>query len=167
MIVRPLFALLLIAGSSTCAFSQTLSTADPALFDFWLGKWSLTWKNQNGSDGRGTNLIERVLDGQVIRESFEDVQGFKGMSLSVISTRTKTWRQTWVDNQGGYIDLEAFVDGDKRGFRTQPREVNGQVVVMRMVFYDIQQDRFTWDWEASSDGGRTWTLNWRIHYQRA
>lgn len=167
MKIRQLIVLTVLFFGSTGSFAQALSPSDPALFDFWIGRWSLTWKNQNGTEGRGTNLIERVLDGQVIRENFEDVKGFKGMSLSVLNARTKTWRQAWVDNQGGYIDLEVFVEGDKRGFRTQPREVNGQTVVMRMVFYDIQKDRFTWDWEASTDGGKTWTLNWRIHYQRA
>jgi hypothetical protein len=118
MKIRQLIVLAVLFFGSTGSFAQALSPSDPGLFDFWLGRWNLTWKNQNGTEGRGTNLIERVLDGQVIRENFEDVKGFKGMSLSVLNARTKTWRQAWVDNQGGYIDLEVFVEGDKRGFRT-------------------------------------------------
>ena len=34
------------------------------------------------------------------------------------------------------------------------------------VFYDFDDQGFTWDWEATQDGGKTWTLNWRINYKK-
>lgn len=35
-----------------------------------------------------------------------------------------------------------------------------------MRFYDILPGSFTWDWEGTRDGGRTWNLRWRIYYSR-
>lgn len=137
------------------------------LFDFWVGDWDITWAN-----GRGRNTITKILDGKVIEENFVAAAGqngqppLKGRSLSVYHTATKTWRQTWVDNQGGFIVLSALVDGDKRLFQTAPRKNGDKEVVQRMVFFDIQKSRFTWNWESSTDGGKTWQLTWQIHYQR-
>jgi hypothetical protein len=39
-------------------------------------------------------------------------------------------------------------------------------IISRMVYHNIQKDAFDWDWEASSDGGKTWKNNWHIHYDR-
>jgi len=38
---------------------------------FWIGEWALTWDNADGTKGRGTNRIEKILDGKVIQENFQ------------------------------------------------------------------------------------------------
>jgi hypothetical protein len=38
---------------------------DSASFDFWVGKWNLTWDEGNGDMGKETNEIEKTLDGKV------------------------------------------------------------------------------------------------------
>jgi hypothetical protein len=35
-----------------------------------------------------------------------------------------------------------------------------------MVFFNIKPDSLDWSWEASTDGGKTWTVQWPIHYAR-
>jgi hypothetical protein len=35
-------------------------------FDFWLGRWQARWEG-----GAGTNVVEAVCEGRVIRESFD------------------------------------------------------------------------------------------------
>jgi hypothetical protein len=35
-----------------------------------------------------------------------------------------------------------------------------------MVFTDVKRDSFNWRWEATTDGGKTWTLAWRLAYKR-
>jgi hypothetical protein len=37
---------------------------------------------------------------------------------------------------------------------------------VRELFFDIENDRFSWKYETSEDGGRTWTLSWSLAYQR-
>jgi hypothetical protein len=35
-----------------------------------------------------------------------------------------------------------------------------------MVWKNISAAEFDWSWEASRDGGKTWQVNWPIHYKR-
>lgn len=59
-----------------------------------------------------------------------------------------------------------MMDGDKRIFQTERPGPEGSMMKNRMVFYDISDDSFTWDWESSTNDGETWTLNRRIFYER-
>jgi hypothetical protein len=43
---------------------------------------------------------------------------------------------------------------------------DGKEIVQRMVFKEIKNDSFTWDWEKTEDGGKTWKLEWRINYKK-
>jgi len=139
-------------------------------YDFWLGKWEATWDEGNGKVGKGTNYVHTTLDGKVIQENFEILEGqnkgFKGKSFSVYNPRKKEWRQAWADNQGGYYDFTGEKIGDKRYFKTAVFKQGDKEIIQRMVFYNIQQDSMTWDWELSVDGGKTWQLSWRINYKK-
>lgn len=139
-------------------------------YDFWLGKWEATWDEADGKKGKGTNHIHRNLDGKVIQENFEVLEGkskgFKGMSLSVYSPQKKVWKQAWADNQGGYFDFTGERDGDKRYFKTAVIQKGEQKIIQRMVFYNITKKSMTWDWEISTDGGENWKLSWRINYTK-
>lgn len=140
-------------------------------FDFWVGKWDVTWDEGEGKIGRGTNHITKTLDEKVIQENFEILEGqsvgFKGTSISVYQPRFKRWKQAWADNNGGYYDFIGKFEGDKRIFQTEVFETKeGKQFTQRMVFYDIKENSLTWDWESSMDGGKTWKLNWRINYKR-
>ena len=155
--------------TSTVAFAQPdLPSAN--YFDFWIGEWDLTWKDSDGSIGTGKNTITRILNDKVILESFEGLtgqnKGFVGKSWSVFNPQSQQWKQTWVDNQGAYLDFKAEFEGDNRMFVRNSTGPNGNEVLQRMVFKDIKAGSFTWDWESSLDGGETWTLQWRINYKR-
>lgn len=152
---------------STVSNAQELG---PESFDFWVGKWDLTWDDGDGKVGKGTNHIIKTLDDKVIQENFEAVEGqllgFKGTSLSVFNPNNKEWHQAWADNQGGYFNFVGDSDGDKKIFKTQPVERDNKTIILRMAFYDISDQALTWDWERSEDGGKTWNLSWRINYSR-
>ena len=140
-------------------------------YDFWIGSWEVSWEEGDGKTGRGTNVIEKTLDGKVIQENFRITEGnnagFKGTSISVYQPRLQKWKQAWADNNGGYFNFTGQLDGEKRIFKTEVSELkDGSKSIQRMVFYDITEDSITWDWEASNDGGKTWALNWRNFYSR-
>lgn len=168
-LISVLIFLLLIPLSS---FSQeSIENLEPGeYFDFWIGEWEVSWE-EGEEMGRGTNHIEKTLDGNVIQENFRILEGqnagFKGTSISVYRPRFDRWKQAWADNSGGYYDFTGKVDGEKRIFQTDILErEDGSRFTQRMVFYDITEDSMTWDWESSTDGGKTWSLNWRIYYER-
>ena len=134
------------------------------LFDFWLGDWDATW----GEDQHGTNRVTAILDHAVILENFDGRPSTPliGMSTSVYNVPLGKWQQTWVDNQGGYLDfIGEFADG--KMILARRANLNGRSVLQRMVWYDITPDRFEWNWERSTDEGQTWQVLWAIHYVRS
>jgi hypothetical protein len=156
-----------------CAMQSSLAApaAQPAdLFDFWLGDWNVTWSKPDGSVGKARNHVARILDGKVIEERFETDASeppplLNGRSLSVRDP-AGLWHQAWADNQGGFFALTGGIDGDRRLFSTALVPAGDQVKGQRMVFHHITRDAFTWDWEGTTDGGKTWKLLWQLDYRR-
>lgn len=140
---------------------------DSSSFDFWIGEWNLTWHDQSGMEHVGSNRVEKILDGKVIQENFSDpVSGFRGKSWSTWNPKTKTWRQVWTDNQSSFLEFTGESYDDTLVFVTEPAVVNGKNVIRRMIFYNIQEDSFNWDWQSAPEGTNDWTLLWGIRYER-
>jgi hypothetical protein len=140
---------------------STSTTAGPDALDFWVGDWMCTWDG-----GHGTNRVAKEFDEHVVVERFEclEPERWTGLSVSVHHER-HGWRQTWVDSTGNYWALDG--DAHPEGFTFAVREhEDTREVIKRMVFSDIETDRFAWRWERSDDGGTTWELLWAIDYRR-
>jgi hypothetical protein len=161
--------LLMIVGTLLClpisALAQQGTPPVPpetSQFDFWVGDWNASW----GKDMHGTNHIAKRWD-RVVVEEFNGKPGedFEGHSVSVYDTNAKCWKQTWVDSQGGYMDFTGgFADGKMTLSRSLTKD--GKAIQQRMVYYHITPGAFEWNWERSDDGGKTWNVNWNIHYTR-
>jgi hypothetical protein len=136
-------------------------------FDFWVGKWKVEWMNKDSTISEGTNTVNSILDGCAIEENFNGNPGmdFRGKSLSVYNHKHKTWQQTWVDNEGFYMLFAGGMQKDKMILSRTVETTKGPLI-QRMVFYNIQEDSFDWNWESSTDGGKYWKLNWKIKYTR-
>lgn len=143
------------------------SYPESSQFDFWIGDWLLEWQDTAGHIQSGRNAIRKEYDGCVIYESFSDsFRSFHGMSVSVFNPTTKQWQQTWVDNTGSYLDFAGeFKDGQMILSR-HARNQKGVVWLQRMVWYDISDEAFTWNWERSDDQGMNWRILWKIRYTR-
>jgi hypothetical protein len=139
-------------------------TFDGTELDFWIGEWDARW----GEVGRGTNRLTRILGDRVIREEFSGGGAndrLEGLSMSVFDPDRKLWRQTWVDDQGGYLEFVGdVVDGCFAFRRAAPED--GPTTWQRMVFRDVRPASFRWTWEVSEDGGETWAIRWDIAYRR-
>jgi hypothetical protein len=132
-------------------------------FDFWLGEWDLAW----GDGEHATNSIYLDFDDRVIVESFDGRPSIElqGMSISTYDEDAACWRQTWVDNNGGYLAFKgAYADG-RMDLRTR-REVDGRPALMRMLWSGIRHDTLTWRWQRSFDRGSSWETLWQIAYTR-
>ncbi|MBX2845701.1 MAG: hypothetical protein KTR13_05740 [Saprospiraceae bacterium] len=140
-------------------------------YDFWIGNWEVSWSEGDGKIGKGTNRIEATLNGKVLQEHFQvaagQMAGFKGTSISVFNPKNSSWKQAWADSNGGYFDFTGGVDDSGNPtFITAVNKTEQGELVQRMVFREIDQNAFVWDWEGSQDGGKTWKLNWQINYKR-
>ena len=143
------------------------SSPEARLLDFWLGEWNLTWQG-----GQGTNSITRRFGDCVIEENFEGQMPtgvFKGHSVSVYDPQLGEWRQTWVDNQGGFLAFRGGPDEDgvMRLYGEARTLPDGNTQITRMSWVDVTKDSFDWHWERSLDDGETWQMAWQIHYERA
>jgi len=156
-----------LAGETAAA--NPCEAAEQRQLDFWLGEWNLTWPGpKEGEVQHGTNSIRRVMDGCVVEENFSggDDMHLRGKSVSIFDTRAGKWKQTWVDNEGGYLDFVGDFEAGQMILSREGKRPDGTKVVQRMVFKNIAADEFDWSWESSTDGGKTWTVNWPIHYRR-
>lgn len=126
-------------------------------FDFWLGAWRVEW-DEGGVAKVGWQRVETTCDGLVVFERFtaDPVREHEGLSVSLWDARSSSWKQTWVDAAGNYLDfagglvdgemiLTCAVDDVEQPFR-------------RMRWHDIEPDAFRWSWEASADGEAWWVL---------
>lgn len=157
------------SGSAAAPPPNPCAAPEQKQLEFWVGEWNLTWPGEKqGEIGHGTNKIHRLLDSCVVQENFSGGEAIhlRGISVSIFDTRAGKWKQTWVDNEGGYLDFVGeFKDGKMILARDAVRP-DGTKVIQRMVFKNITASEFDWNWEASKDGGKTWEVMWPIHYKR-
>jgi hypothetical protein len=176
LVVGPLLVSILIGSTAATAQSPGQSQPAPApcstpefrQMDFWVGTWDVRWETGGGvTAGSGTNVITREYGGCVVQEQFDGGPGTGGLighSVSIYDAQAKRWRQTWVDNQGGYFALAGGPEGET--FVLVSHRFADQVPQARMVFEEIEPNSLTWRWQRSTDGGATWTDSWVIFYQR-
>ena len=171
MLVGLICSLLIISNATVVAQASdappACATPEHRQFDFWVGDWQLTWEGSESGQQRGTNRITERYDSCVIHEDFQALapNGLRGMSVSMYNPQTEMWRQTWVDNQGSYLEFAGgFADGVMILSRTGAR--NGEQIIWRMVWYDITESSLDWKYEMSTDDGSTWQSLWSIHYER-
>ena len=147
---------------------QPCSAPEASQFDFWVGDWTITYNDTM----HATNHVEKMMSGCTVEENFKDLHtNYTGKSWSVYNTNYKLWQQTWVDDQGGYIALTGGMQGDSMVLTTAERTVPTKIsptgkMINRMVYFNINKNAFDWDWESSTDGGKSWKSNWRLHYYR-
>ena len=143
--------------------SPPCSAPEFSQFDFWVGQWDLTWSDT----AHGTNTITKDYDGCVIREDFDSAPSglFKGMSVSTFNKNLGLWQQTWVDNQGAYLDFKGGWEEDKMVLSRSFIKKDSTTVYQRMVWYNITDDSFDWNWQGSKDG-ENWNTLWHIEYKR-
>lgn len=133
------------------------SSPEHRRFDFWVGDWEVFDAQGHRA---GTNVIERTLDGCVIRESWTGAGGMRGTSLNIYDVRDGLWHQTWVDSRGRRLELAGAYHGDRMVLEgTVPSEDDpGRVVHHRITWSRLDGGRVRQLWEASRDDGKTWSV---------
>jgi hypothetical protein len=149
--------------------SAPCTQAEAHQFDFWVGEWNASWPAGGGQPaGQGRNSITRVLDGCVVEENFsgEKSMPLRGLSVSTFNARLGKWQQTWVDNQGGYLDFVGGWNGKEMILSREATTPKGDKIWQRMVWKNITPKGFDWSWESSKNG-KDWQVMWPIKYERS
>ena len=149
------------------------STPEYRQLDFWVGDWTLEFDLPGGGVGRAVNRITADEFGScAIVEHFRYPGGaanggdFIGSSYSIYDPGTRSWRQMWVDSQGGVFDLRGGpVAGQRHVFElvtTEPRGPQGKT--MRMIWEEVTSGSLVWRWQERVESG--WADRWVIRYRR-
>lgn len=156
--MRKMFFLLPLAAHAALAANvpapKPCSAPEYHQFDFWIGDWNV---QENGAPA-GTNNVESILDGCIVRENWVGTDGSKGTSLNRWDPAAKKWHQTWVDNRGGKLELSGgFQNGTMTlaGERASSRDPKGKILD-RITWQKLPDGRVHQVWTASRDGGKTW-----------
>jgi len=177
---RTATAIALAMSVTTPVFAQDDANTAPATpapscsadefrqMDFWVGDWIAEFPNGDGTTGTGTNRVTNDEYGDcVIFEHFA-TPGFNGMSVSTYHAPVGQWRQTWVDDQGGYFALVGGpVEGQSHEFELVNTRLSENAPYLRMTWEDITEDSFVWRWQNKASEDAEWADAWVINYRRA
>ena len=171
MLPRACVALSLIAGLSTLpALAQEWTIpAVPAathLLDPLLGRWTYVEDLHDAQHDRpkGTWTFSRSADGFIVSDEFRTSDGSGGTAVLVDTFRaynpkTKTWtfqatiyQAPKIGRKNGEWDAGVTTVQDGQVFD----EVRKGSMISRGRFYNIKRNSFSFRFDISTDGGKTW-----------
>lgn len=141
------------------------SAPEHRAFDFWTGSWSVVAAN-----GRlaGRSVVRPVMGGCALHERYVTPRGYEGESFNVYDATRGVWHQSWVDNGGLLLTVEGGFDGTRMVLEGETTDTLGAVTLQRITWsrVDGDRDRVRQHWEASTDGGATWSTAFDGLYTR-
>jgi hypothetical protein len=133
-------------------------------FDYLLGDWEFTSVSHEFGPGRGYWSAVRLAEGQILDEF--RVVGDSGQTYYVTTTlrnyngAADRWELVGADAGTGLQDVGT---GHRVGAEMHIEQTfgvaRGTPAVLRIRYYDIQSDRFSWSGDRSTDGGKTWVAD--------
>ena len=96
-------------------------------FDFWIGDWDAF----DGDNRVARTHVDRVLNGCVLRESYEGTNGLNGQSFSVYDASRKQWHQSWVTNRGQLLVIEGRAQADAMVLAGSYKSAGGEETLVR------------------------------------
>jgi hypothetical protein len=130
------------------------SAAEYRQFDFWVGTWDVTAQGKPA----GTNRIEVDLKGCVLVEHWTATRGGRGTSLNFYDRDTRSWHQTWMDEQGNALRLAGALREGRMVLESAPqRQRDGASTVQRITWTPNADGTVRQIWEQSTDT-KTWTM---------
>jgi hypothetical protein len=131
-------------------------------FDYLLGEWEFTTVSKEHGQGKGVWTAVRLSTGQILDEF--RIVGDNRETWYVTSTLRSynagldRWELVGMVEGGG---LEDVGTGQRVGNEVQIEQrfgvASGNPSILRIRYYNIQPDRFSWTADRSTDGGKTWS----------
>jgi hypothetical protein len=175
------------AGWTLAAAALLLSSPRPTLaqeaaqrdgqrdFDFLVGSWKIHLKRlvqpEQGAkqwvDLDGTVVCRQVFDGRAEVEEFNVESADKKMHIQGLATRfynptSHQWSIWWANAKDGAMYPPPVIGEFKKGrgeFYDQD-VVNGRAVFTRFVWTATTTSSPHFEQSISTDGGKSWELNW-------
>lgn len=132
-------------------------------FDFWVGDWDAF--EAGSSSPVAHTKVDRILDGCVLREDYQDTSGHKGQSFTIYDASRKVWHQTWVTNRGELLVIEGKLEEIDIVLSGSDRTADGKERLVRGTWRPVRGG--VREFAARSlDGGKTWKEWFDITFRR-
>jgi len=166
--------LLVLASCVLSVFAMPLHAQAPSApkqgherdFDYLLGDWQFFATNKQYGRTEGRWSAVRLATGQILDE-YRLVDG-KGGTIYVTATirnynaKSGKWELIGMDGSHG---LQDFGTGERVGSEMHIEQrfgvAGGKPTTLRIRYYSITPDSFSWNADQSTDGGKTWTKDFQ------
>jgi hypothetical protein len=131
-------------------------------FDYLLGEWQFTSVSKEHGPGKGFWTAVSLVTGQILDEF--RIVGDNRETWYVTSTLRSynagldRWELVGMVEGGGLQDMgTAQRIGGEVHVEQKFGVAAGNTSILRIRYYNIQPDRFSWTADRSTDGGKTWS----------
>ena len=140
---------------------KTAYEAHKADFDYLLGDWEFTTISKTYGKGRGYWSALRLATGQILDEfrivGDNDETYYVTTTVRAYNAARDRWELVGMNNGGGLQDVGT---GRRVGAEVRIEQNFGvasqNVSTLRIRYFNIEPDRFSWKADRSNDGGKTW-----------
>jgi hypothetical protein len=142
-------------------------------FDYLLGDWKFTGNNREFGAIRGYWSAVRLSEGQILDEfrvvSDDGDTVFVTTTIRNYNAFADRWELVGMDRGNGLQDAgTARREGGEVLIEQRFGVAAGRTPnILRIRYYDLRADRFSWSADRSVDGGKTWLSSYqKIEAQR-
>lgn len=149
-------------------------------FDFTLGEWDADVIHYGpggevAQELKGSWSARSSFGGKVIEDHFiqqvDGVDDAAAFTLRTYCQETKRWEMAFLWAGQPATGMLAFVGnrvGKEMHLNLQQMGPEGLVIVVRIRFFDITEDSFSWENSASADNGLTWAprISLKLHRRK-
>ena len=135
-------------------------------FDYLLGDWEFTATSQQYGKFHGLWSAVRLNEGQILDEY--RVVGDEGETYHVTTTLRNwngaldRWELVGANGGAGLLDFgTGHWDGKEMRIEQRFGVAAGTPSTLRIRYYNIAPDTFSWTADRSTDGGKTWVTNFQ------
>ncbi len=140
--------------------------AENRQFDFWVGEWDVVDASSGAT--AGSSRIDKELGDCVIWENWTSANSsYSGKSYNIYNPDLKRWQQFWVDNVGGTISFYGGLkDGVMDFYTDNVAQPDGTKLKRHLQFFNLAPDKVRQFSQGSTDGGKTWKVEYDFTYTR-
>ena len=145
-------------------------------FDFLVGTWRFHLKrlahrlvgSKEWVEFDGTAVCRKVLDGrgevdEMNVESADKGTRIRGMALRLYNPQSHQWSIYWANAADGTLEPVPMVgqfDNNGRGEFYNQQIYEGRAIYARFVWSGVSSNSPHFEQAFSTDGGKTWEVNW-------
>jgi len=133
-------------------------------FDFWIGDWNVV--TTQAEQPAGASSIQSILNNCVVLENWTGGAGGTGKSFNIYNSTTKKWEQIWVDSSGNLMKFEGVLNNGVMDYYGDAVGPNGVLMKRHLQFFNQGPDKVRQFSQHSTDGGKTWTIEYDLTYLR-